>query len=546
MFVFGKQLFLLLIINNYIQTAALTASKDMLRFKEGPRYWLPTEDIIYVPVRTRAESTQSTAHTRKHHPIDVQEENHGPIETTAVSKTAESFKSTILTTEPEMRTSSMMPDYIPIRTRPEVPEFYGHFRNTQSFKNNSLTPLRQPFSSNPSEFTPDVSDIQGDNLSHKTDAPDQLILENKTTNFLGDSNDTDSFKMANLISLTSVNTLLSICCIVLSIIMLHFRIKAHRTKSMGLVQILYLQNGLADFFVGLGVLLQSPILFLMIWKGRETSYITVPVYISYFLTAIGVKMSMFMNCVLGVVRCINIVQPFYQINKKALTMCTISYMVIWSVIVGLDLWQFTVNIGTINQVRIVKALVMKGQPGFGLVLLTMNKDQYVPSYLAFHLGNLVQFILPTALPAVLCFVLMIVQLCHLRKMGTRPELKQDEKISKEADDSVSKARLTIFLLTSIYVSTSAVSIITWRTVHGRKSYFGSKATYEELMEEIRLATPWSELIAIYFSLSTCALICSTLTPLTLLLRGTGAASNSVRRLFNRMGRAMNCIRMTRT
>ena len=328
--------------------------------------------------------------------------------------------------------------------------------------------------------------------------------------------------------------------------MLYFRLKAHHTEPMGLVQILYLKNGLADFFVGLGVLLQCPILFLMIWKGRETSYITVPVYISYFLTATGVKMSMFMNCVLGVVRCINIVQPFYQINKRAITMSADAYMTIWMVIVGLDLWQFIKRIGTTNQVRTVRALVMKGQPGFGLVLLTMKNEQYVPSYFAFHLGNLVQFILPTAIPTLLCFVLMIVQLCHRRKKSGGRELRQGEIMAKQANDSISKARLTIFLLTSIYVSTSAVSIITWLTVHGRKSYFGSKATYEDLMVEIRTATPWSELIAIYFSLSTCALICSTLTPLTLLMRGTGAASNSVRQLFNRMGRAMNraCVRRT--
>ena len=106
----------------------------------------------------------------------------------------------------------------------------------------------------------------------------------------GDSRNTESFKNISFITVTTVNTLLSICCIVLSIIMFYFRLKAHRTKAMGLVQILYLQNSLADFFVGLGVLLQSPILYLMIWQGREISYMTVPVYISYFLTAIGVML----------------------------------------------------------------------------------------------------------------------------------------------------------------------------------------------------------------------------------------------------------------
>ena len=165
-------------------------------------------------------------------------------------------------------------------------------------------------------------------------------------------------------------------------------------------------------------------------------------------------------------------------------------MTIWMVIVGLDLWQFTEKIEKINQVRIVKALVMKGQPGFGLVLLTMKKEQYVPSYFAFHLGNLVQFILPTALPAVLCFVLMIVQLCHRRKKSGGRELRQGQKMARQANDSISKARLTIFLLTNIYVSTSAESIITRLTLHGRKVYLGSKATYEDLLKSAETTQKW--------------------------------------------------------
>ena len=68
-------------------------------------------------------------------------------------------------------------------------------------------------------------------------------------------------------------------------------------------------------------------------------------------------------------------------------------------------------------------------------------------------------------------------------------MRQDDKMAKEADESISKARFTIFLLTSIYVSTSAVSIITWSIFYGRRGYFGPKTKYEELMEEIRTATP---------------------------------------------------------
>ena len=69
-------------------------------------------------------------------------------------------------------------------------------------------------------------------------------------------------------------------------------------------------------------------------------------------------------------------------------------------------------------------------------------------------------------------------------------MRQDKKMAKEANDSISKARLTIFLLTNIYVSTSAESIITRLTLHGRKVYLGSKATYEDLLKSAETTQKW--------------------------------------------------------
>ena len=207
-----------------------------------------------------------------------------------------------------------------------------------------------------------------------------------------------------LMAQNTVNVLLSLCCIALSFTMIYFRIRTKSTKSV--VHGLYLQNGIADFFVGLGVLSQSPVLYLMISKGRDIPGISVPVFISFFVTAVAVKMSVFLNCVLGVVRCINIVTPFYKPNKKVLAASTLVYMIIWMIIVGLDLWQFADKREFKNQVFLVKTFLLKGQPGFGLILLTMNEEQFDLSYLTYHLGNLIQFIIPTVLPTLLCFVLM--------------------------------------------------------------------------------------------------------------------------------------------
>ena len=327
----------------------------------------------------------------------------------------------------------------------------------------------------------------------------------------------------------TVNVLLSLCCIALSFLMIYCRVKANFTKSI--VHLLFLQNGIADFFVGIGVLSQSPVLYLMISKGRDISGITVPVFISFFVTAVAVKMSVFLNCVLGVVRCINIVNPFYKPNKKVLAASTLLYMTVWALVAGLDQWQFAEKRGFKNQVFLVKTFLLKGQPGSGLIVLTIKQEQKAVSFLAHHLGNLIQFIIPTVLPTLLCFVLMIVQMYHMPKKSFSKTTTATKQFQNK-DDTMSKARMTIFLLTCIYVITSGVSVVTWLVVHGRRGYLGSKKEFESLMKGGRTATSRSDLTAIHFSLSTCPLICSTLTPLTLLLRGTGAALSRMRSVFN--------------
>ena len=352
-----------------------------------------------------------------------------------------------------------------------------------------------------------------------------------TTDFESNGGKTKKLDTFGLIALTTVNILLSLFCIVLSVLMSYYRIRKSLKRS--LVHSLYLQNGFTDLFVGMGVLSQCPIVYIMLWKGKQLSGMDIPVYMSYIVTAVAVKMSVFMNCVLGTVRCINIVRPFYQINKKALTVVTILYLITWMLMIGLDVWQYHDKRGTNNQVYLVKTFVMKPYAGFGPILAAMKKDQNGASFFAYYLGLLLQFILPTVLPTFICTVLMIVQVLHLlkRRDGT---VKDAENTSQLRGDS--KASLTIFILTCIYVVTSAVSVVILLEQEIREGYLTtSKSKYEILMERKRYGTTWSDLTMMYFSLSTCPLICSTLTPLTLLLRGSSPISAWARGLFATTG-----------
>lgn len=77
-----------------------------------------------------------------------------------------------------------------------------------------------------------------------------------------------------------------------------------------------------------------------------------------------------------------------------------------------------------------------------------------------------------------------------------------------------------------------MSIILVLAYEGREGYLtATKSAYQSLAEDKRHAATWSELTMVYFSLSTCPLICSTLTPLTLLLRGSSPIATYFRRIF---------------
>ena len=57
---------------------------------------------------------------------------------------------------------------------------------------------------------------------------------------------TKSFKRSGLIAVTTFNLVLSICCLILSALMSYYRLRSRAKRS--LVQILYLEIGLTDFF----------------------------------------------------------------------------------------------------------------------------------------------------------------------------------------------------------------------------------------------------------------------------------------------------------
>ena len=246
--------------------------------------------------------------------------------------------------------------------------------------------------------------------------------------------------------------------------------------------------------------------------------------ISYWITTVSVRMSVFMNCVLGVVRCINILNPFYPVNRKYVTISTLVYLLLWSTITSLDIWTYITKIGLENKVYLIKSLVLKAEPGFSLTSLTGSTNNTLTS---FSQGEIVvvQFLTPLALPALLCFVLMTIQIYYLtrQKVGITSNQpgagKKSTQLSKVSSKELRtekrkkpspnrKAAVTILIVTTIYVLTSILSVAVWLIIY--RTHLGREDKIKKLS--------WTELGMIYISSSTSPLLCSTVTALTLFLR----------------------------
>ena len=304
----------------------------------------------------------------------------------------------------------------------------------------------------------------------------------------------------------SLNTLLAVLSLLLNLIIITF----YWSNSSNFSSILYLRNAVADSISAAGFLLQVSLVIRVLDEDIPSS---LPL-ISYCITTVSVRMSVFMNCVLGVVRCINILNPFYLINRKYVAVSTLIYLLVWSTISSVDIWTYMTKIGLQNQIYLIKSLVLKPEPGFFLSFILTSLSQ----------GELVmlQFFTPLVLPAVLCFVLMTIQIHHLTRHSDIPKHSGAEKIRASPNQVVSnekkkkpqnrnqKAAVTILIVTTIYVLTSTLSVLMWLVVY---------RTHMARRERIKKVS-WTELGLIYMSSSTFHLLTSTFTALTLLLRSS--------------------------
>ena len=344
---------------------------------------------------------------------------------------------------------------------------------------------------------------------NKDDDGDNSLDDGKDGEETGDK-DKDEKESSN--DLWTVNTVVgcNIILVIPAVLLNGITMFHYRKQTTNLPSVLYFRNSLSDSVSAVGFLLQVPSVISVL---KENTPDLLPLF-SYWICTVAVRMSVFMNCVLGVVRCIKIVSPFYLVNRKMVTLSSLIYLLVWIAIASLDIWFYTSRITLKNRVYLIKSLILKTEPGFYLAYLP-GSDGSRLSLLSQGEIVLVQFLLPVAVPALLCLFLMAIQIIHLKGKASVRQTNDPEPTATtvEARRSTNndRAAITILMVTTIYVVTTILSVAVWLVVYKDHldSWRGDK------MKKLS----WRELGAIYFSSSTLPLVCSTLTPLTLLIRG---------------------------
>ena len=327
--------------------------------------------------------------------------------------------------------------------------------------------------------------------------PHSLISQNYSTKETEDRSTTKKGLSRNehsiLTAVSSVNTVFIALGICFNLIVI-----AYFFNMKSLAGTLYYRNGFMDILCGIGFLLQTPAVFSL----TKNQFPPALIFVSFFITCIAIRGSILLNCLLGSVRCIAIVNPFYPIRTSVVSQSIFIYLVFSAVLAGYDIFVFGTEIGTDNYIYMIRSLVMKPEPGFSLRLVLLGEKRVPYGLLAlFYYG------LPVALPCFLCLILMTIQIRSLMKSGAVQSQANTGRRTGNSDNK-RKSAVTILLLTLTFVFTSLLSIVTWLIIY-----------QDQLFKHGFKAPTWTELTIEYASISTCPLLNTLLTPAILIARG---------------------------
>ena len=230
------------------------------------------------------------------------------------------------------------------------------------------------------------------------------------------------------------NMILVIAAVVFNVIVIKFY--KHQTKR--LIPFVYLSVAVADLVTALSCLLHPVVLIILLISTSHDTLSSVLILVYFLISSTSIRVGVFYNLVLSVVRSINIVRPFYQIELGYLKVAHIVYPAMWTVVGAIDVY-WIVDLGYIPYPKAMfKHLIYKPMSGSGLAAIALNDDSTYLEIIMF--GMTIPFLIPCLFVSV-CLVLQI----HYLNISTA-HLKQGSKIVSR------RPAITIFQLTLLFIT----------------------------------------------------------------------------------------------
>ena len=205
----------------------------------------------------------------------------------------------------------------------------------------------------------------------------------------------------------ATNTIIS----TLSILLNGLIIRYYWSDRKKVVSFLFFTNATNDVFLSTGVILQT-IALICYEEGvfmRPAKYL---IGFGYITVGIGVRVSAFVNLLVCMVRAVNIIQPFYRVKRRHITLSITLYIAFWTVISFYDVIWFQNKVGFEGtKVYAIRSLMFKPEVGFAAV-----------RGLGLSIGGdiVLLFFLPFLLPAFLLTVSTIIQVNRFRTINDSP------------------------------------------------------------------------------------------------------------------------------
>ena len=238
----------------------------------------------------------------------------------------------------------------------------------------------------------------------------------------------------------------SIFLCVITISLNIFVIRYYRSQGkLTLVPLLYTLIAFLDILLSLGIFYQSIAMTLFVLDDISLDGLARNAVIFYPLIQISNRMSIFCNLALGVSRTVMILRPFHHINKTAVKVACLLYVVPWIVLSGIAINQFHILKDPMTFIEALYIFECYLASGLAFMFVEYSPEANQDTWFTIAITpDLISFVIPVILIMISCTI----QVISINRSSQFPTSANQRHVT-----------ITVILMSSLFVvCNSAFSI----------------------------------------------------------------------------------------